>query len=244
MMKIAIVGGGISGLAAAYELQQAGAEFVLYERAPRFGGVICTDVPGDFIVEGGPDSFLTEKPAARELIVELGLESELLHSNDAQRKTYILLDGELVPIPDGLQFFVPTNLWALAMSDLFPFKAQLRIFREWFERPRSSESDESVAGFVTRHFGREMVDRLADPLLAGVYGGTADELSVNAVLPRMVEMERTKGSLIRAMLAARKKMSGASRPPLFTSLRGGLQTLVDGIVKRLPSPSLHARTTV
>src|SRR5438445_596034 len=143
-------------------------------------------------------------------------------------------------MPDGLMFMVPTRILPTGLSPLFSWKTKLRMGRELFHPPRAVDGDESVASFVERHYGAEMVDRLADPLLSGVYGGEAASLSVRAVLPRFAEMERSHGSLGRAMLAARKKMSPAKRPvpPLFTSLKDGMQHLAEAVVSHLSPASL------
>ena len=246
MRRVAIIGGGISGLAAAFELEEqrkAGVdlEYVLYESSPRLGGVLRTEQIDGCLVEAGPDSFVTEKPWAADLCRTLGLGDQLIGSNDADRKTYILTRGRLVEMPDGLMFMVPTKILPTGLSPLFSWKTKLRMTQELFHPPRAVDHDESVADFVERHYGREMVDRLADPLLSGVYGGESANLSVRAVLPRFAEMERTHGSLGRAMLAARKKVSKGPRkaaPPLFTSLKNGMQHLAEAVTARLTPDSL------
>jgi len=246
MKRVAIIGGGISGLSAAFELEQqrqAGAkiEYVLYEASPNLGGVLRTERVDGCLVEAGPDSFVTEKPWATDLCRALGLGDQLIGSNDADRKTYILTKGRLVEMPDGLMFLVPTKILPTGLSPLFSWKTKLRMAQELFHPPRAVNHDESVADFVTRHYGSEMVDRLADPLLSGVYGGEAANLSVRAVLPRFAEMERTHGSLGKAMLDARKKMAAAPHkapPPLFTSLKNGMQHLAESVVARLPASAL------
>jgi len=252
MTRIAIIGGGISGLAAAFELEEqrrAGAEvdYVLYESSARLGGVLRTEHVDGCLVEAGPDSFITEKPWATDLCRELGLGDQLIGSNDADRKTYILTNGRLVVMPDGLMFMVPTKILPTGLSPLFSWKTKLRMTQELFHPSRAADHDESVASFVERHYGSEMVDRLADPLLSGVYGGEAASLSVRAVLPRFAEMERTHGSLGRAMLAARKKISTGPRkpaPPLFTSLKNGMQHLAETVVSRLTPTALLTDTPV
>ncbi len=239
-------------MSAAFALEKhrlAGAplEYVLFESSPRLGGVLVTERVDGCLVEAGPDSFLTEKPWASDLCREVDLGDQLIGSYDADRKTYILVKGELVVIPDGLMFMVPTKIASTVLSPLFSARAKLRMAREWFHPPRKADADETVASFVERHYGHEMVDRLADPLLSGVYGGEASELSVRAVLPRFAEMEARHGSLGRAMLAARKQMAFASKAParpLFTSLKDGMQQLVDAIVSRLPASALHAGSPV
>ena len=252
MTRIAIIGGGISGLAAAFDLEQRrqtahDVEYALYESSSRLGGVLRTEYIDGCVVEAGPDSFITEKPWAADLCGSVGLGDQLIGSNDADRKTYILTRGRLVEMPDGLMFMVPTKILPTGLSPLFSWKTKLRMAQELFHAPRAVDHDESVADFVERHYGREMVDRLADPLLSGVYGGESASLSVRAVLQRFAEMERTHGSLGRAMLAARRKMSSGPRkpaPPLFTSLRNGMQSLAEAIVSRLNPASLLTTTPV
>jgi oxygen-dependent protoporphyrinogen oxidase len=251
MKRIAIIGGGISGLSAAYALEEkrrAGVqvEYVLYEASARFGGVLVTERVEGCILEAGPDSFLTEKPWATDLCAKLGLADQLIGSNDADRKTYILVRGKLVEMPDGLMFMVPTKLTPTIFSPLFSAQTKLRMAQEWFHPPHKANGDETVAAFVERHYGPEMVDRLADPLLSGVYGGEASQLSVRAVLPRFAEMEAKYGSLGRAMLAARSaaRHAKASPRPLFTSLQNGMQQMVDAVVAALDADALHTGAIV
>lgn len=238
MKRIAIVGGGVSGLAAAYALEKqrkkgADLDYILFEASARFGGVIHTERVNDFLIETGPDSFLTEKPWAADLCRELGLGDQLISSNDSERKTYILLNGRLVPLPDGLIFMVPTDLSAAFFSPLFSWPTKLRMVREWFYRPSPDAPESTVAELVERHYGHEMVERVADPLLAGVYGGSADELSAPAVLPRFAEIEARQGSLGRAMVATRKLQTVPARA-IFTSLKGGMQTMTDALLAQIP----------
>ncbi len=262
-MRTAIIGGGIAGLAAAYELEQARAadttvRYTLFEARERLGGAIATEIVQDTVLERGPDSFISEKPAAAALCRELGLGADLIPSNDADRKTYILVGNELVPLPDGLMFLVPTKLVPTALSPLFSFPTKARMALELLIPPRRKrQADESVASLVTRHFGAEAVDRLADPLLSGIYGGDAAQLSAKTVLPRLVEMETQYGSLTRGMLAAHRKMrakaaanghapgAGASAErPIFTTLRGGMQQMVDAIRARLDWAAVRLSTPV
>ena len=221
MKRIAIIGGGISGLSAAFRLekrkkQSEPLEYVLFESAPRFGGVIQTEEVVGCVVEAW----------AADLCRELGLGDQLVGSNDSERKTYILVKDRLLPLPDGLMFMVPTKLLSTFSSPLFSWTTKLRMVREWFYRPAESSSDLSVAEFVEHHYGREMVDRVADPLLAGVYGGSADTLSVQSVLPRFLDMQARYGSLGKAMVSARRNQPDSPRP-LFTSLRGGMQQMIE-----------------
>jgi oxygen-dependent protoporphyrinogen oxidase len=262
-MRTAIIGGGIAGLAAAYELEQArvaGAEveYTLFEARERLGGSLSTEMVAGVVLERGPDSFISEKPAAAALCRELGLGDDLTPSNDTARKTYIVVRNRLVPLPDGLMFLVPTKLIPTALTRLFSLPTKMRMGLELLLPPRPSGlPDETVAALVARHFGQEAVERLADPLLSGIYGGDATQLSARAVLPRMVEMEEQYGSLTRGMLAAHRKMkamvkakapaAGAAKPApraIFTTLRGGLQQMIDALEERLHPAWVRRSTTV
>ena len=248
MKRIAIIGGGISGLSAAFYLERlrdegVSLDYLLYESSNRFGGSMFSEHVDGCVVEAGPDSFLTEKPWAQTLARDIGLEDQLIGSNDAQRKTYILVNEKLVVIPDGLMFMVPTKLLPAIFTPLFSWSTKLRMAAEWLHPPRRAKEDETVAALVKRHYGPEMVDRLADPLLSGVYGGEAASLSVRAVLPRFTDMEAKHGSLGRAMIAARKKIPSAIRKakplPLFTSMKNGMQQMVDGVLARVNRAALR-----
>lgn len=263
-MRTAILGGGIAGLAAAYELEKArvaGAdvEYTLFEARERLGGSLASEVVNGAVLEYGPDSFLTEKPAAAELCRELGLADQLTPSNDGARKTFIVVRNRLVPLPDGLMFLIPTKLIPTATTRLFSLRTKVRMGLELLHPPRPGVADESVAALVERHFGPEAVDRLADPLLSGIYGGDATQLSARTVLPKLVEMEAQFGSLTRGMLAAHRQMRArmaaaqkqgvpaggvVRRGPrgIFTTLRGGLQQLVDALEARL-QPNWIRRST-
>ncbi len=264
-MRIAIIGGGIAGLAAAYELEKlrhsaTPVDYELFEAGPRLGGVIASIVAdgaasGKTVLELGPDSFLTEKPAAIELCRELGLGDDLVRSNDAERKTFILVKKRLIALPDGLMFLVPTKLLPTALTGLFSWPTKIRMGLELLHPPRPHTGDESVAALVKRHYGQEAVDRLADPLLSGIYGGDSSQLSAQTVLPRLVEMEAKYGSLTRGMLAGMQAAAEAKHAavasgkvaeprPLFTTLRNGLQQLVDAVVARLEASRLHLQSPI
>jgi oxygen-dependent protoporphyrinogen oxidase len=264
-MRTAIIGGGIAGLAAAYELEKArkaGAqvEYTLFEARERLGGVLASEIVDGAVLERGPDSFLTEKPAAAELCREVGLGAELTPSNDAERKTYIVVRNRLVPLPDGLMFMVPTKLIPTALTRLFSLQTKIRMGLELLHPPRPSNHDESVAALVERHFGREAVERLADPLLSGIFGGDATQLSARTVLPRLVEMESEYGSLTRGMLAAHRKMRARAKAaavgngkkpggppaprPIFTAMRGGMSQLVAALTSRIDPASIRLSTPV
>jgi oxygen-dependent protoporphyrinogen oxidase len=234
--RIAIAGGGISGLATAYQLACDGREFTLFEGSGRLGGIVETVNRQGFVIECGPDSWVTEKPWARELATELGLEDQIIPSNDQWRRTYVLQGerpAQLVPIPDGMRMMVPSKWGPLLESPLFSWQARLAYLREPKRAAELKASapvdDESVADFVRRHFGEEVARTIAGPLLSAVFGGDIAQLSVRAVMPSFVHMEAEEGSLIQAL----QHRAQESHQSIFTTLAGGLQTLVDRLVVRL-----------
>lgn len=252
--RVAIVGGGISGLTAAYMLAQARERGVpvsefLIEAEDRLGGVVRTDRLEGFVLEGGPDSFISEKPEAAELCRELGLGDSLIGSNDDERHTYIVHKGSLVPLPEGLMLLTPTRIRPFLKSPLVPLSTKLMIATEWFVTPtKSRDYDESIATFVRRHFGKAMLENIVDPLLAGVYGGEAKSLSVQSVLPRFREMENQYGSLIRGAKSAAKELKKGIRVnaygeksanSLFVTLKNGLGDLTRALESRLDAPRIH-----
>jgi oxygen-dependent protoporphyrinogen oxidase len=221
---VVIIGGGISGLSAAYDLARAGIPHTLFEKSSRLGGVIETRTQDGCVLERGPDSFITSKPEVITLMKELGLEGEIIGSNDFQRTTYILKHGRLVPLPEGVMMIVPTKVMPMVRSSLLSWGTKARMAFELLRRPKRYP-DRSVADFVVDHFGKETLDYLAEPLLSGVYGGDPRDLSVNSVLPRFVEMEATKGSLGRAVMSAKRPPSSGGS--LFKTLASGLGLLIE-----------------
>jgi protoporphyrinogen/coproporphyrinogen III oxidase len=230
--KVIIVGGGISGLSAAYDLHRADVPTTIIEKQPRVGGVIETRVADGCTLECGPDSFITQKPEALALIKELGLGDDVIGSNDRERRTYIWKHGRLVQLPEGVMMIVPSRVMPMVKSPLLGWGTKIRMGLEYFRKPGGSPTDgqdRSVADFVTDHFGRETLDYLAEPLLSGVYGGDPARLSIASVLPRFVQMEAKYGSLVRGVLASKKeaaKRGPAGSAPLFQTLKSGLGTLV------------------
>ena len=238
--RAVVVGGGIAGLTAAYRLRHGspGLAVTLVEAAPRLGGKILTEHPDGLVIEAGPDSFLSAKPAATRLCEELGLGGELVGTTESGGGTYILRDGRLEPLPEGISGLVPTRARPLLHSGLLSTRAKLRMGLEAFIPARRDQGDESVAAFVRRRFGVEAYERMAQPLLSGIYAGDAEQLSLLATFPRLRESERTHGSLIRGMLAQRRAApqpaSGdAPRRSAFLSLAGGLGELTDTLARAL-----------
>ena len=240
-VDIAIVGAGISGLAAAYELQRRGLRVRVLEAGTRAGGVISTERFNGWVVDGGPDSLLVQKPAAVALCRELGIADRLV-STLTPRTAYILRDDRLHPIAEGSFLGFPIKAGALARSSVFTAAGKLRMACELVIPRREGDEDESIGAFVRRRFGEEAVDYLAEPLLAGIHAGDVDRLSIRALFPRLVEAERSSGSIIRAFRALRMKPSSQGA---FVSLPGGVGELVDALVAALePSTvTVSARVT-
>jgi oxygen-dependent protoporphyrinogen oxidase len=242
-----IVGAGISGLSAAYYLARGGSQSTILESRSRTGGVIQTDRVDGCIVEAGPDSFLSVKPAALDLIRDLGLSDQVIGSNDHLRVTFIRRHGRLVPMPDGLMMMVPTKIMPLVTTHLVGWLTKLRMGMELLRSPKAKTEDRSVSDFIVEHYGQEVVDYLAEPLLSGIYGGDPAALSVGSVLPRFVDLANRYGSLTRGVLAERAAAArlriGSNPPPLFTTLKGGLGQMVDatGAAIRGKSQMLQTR---
>ena len=230
MADIVIVGGGIAGLSAAWELQKRGIASRVLEAGSRPGGVILTERFDGWTIDGGPDSVLVQKPAAVALCRELGI-GDRLHPTLPPRTAYVLRDGRLHPLIEGSAFGFPVRVAPLATSTLFSWRGKLRMALEAIVPRRTSSEDESIASFVRRRFGEEAVQYLADPLLAGIHAGDADRLSIRALFPRLLEAERTRGSIIRAFRALHVKPSPHGA---FVSLPGGTAELVETLAAALP----------
>src|SRR5207248_1311655 len=200
-----------TGLAAAHRLLELARErsleieVVVLEAGDRAGGVIATERRDGFLLEGGPESFITDKPWGVALCERLGIADQLIGTNDSHRRSFIAWRGRLLPIPEGFQVLAPSRLRSTAGSPLFSWRGKLRMGLEPLIPRRPGEDDESLGDFVVRRLGREALERLAQPLISGIYGADARELSVLATLPRFRAMERQYGSLIRALRAARKR---------------------------------------
>jgi protoporphyrinogen/coproporphyrinogen III oxidase len=235
---VVIVGGGISGLSTAFYLSRRDVPATVLEQRPRLGGVIRTEHVEGCTLEAGPDSFLSAKPAALELIRELGLADQVIGSNDFSRKTYVWKRGRLLPLPEGLMMVVPTKVGPLLSTPLLSWRTKARMGLELLHPPKTRNGDQSVAEFVQEHYGKEAVDYLAEPLLSGIYGGNPRELSVTAVLPRFVTLAQRYGSLTRGVLAERAKTAASNHPPaapLFRTLKNGLEQMIDALLSAIQS---------
>ena len=242
MQKVIIIGGGIAGLAAAVHLKSGAKaygktlEVLLLEKNNRIGGKILTEKHDNYLIEGGPDSFLPEKVWSVNLARHLGLEREMLPSNDQFKGTFIYSRGRLHSLPEGVMLMVPTSFWPMAKSHLITWPGKIRMGMELFVPKRKSRDDESLASFVTRRLGRECLEKIAEPLVAGIHTSNPDNMSVLATFPRFVQMEQKSGSLIHGMISAMKSRphatlsgppskAGSPRMTYFMSFMNGMQTL-------------------
>lgn len=241
MKHVVIVGGGIAGLATAYYLQKKRDEtgypvdYTLIESDPRLGGKIVTRTIDDFVIEGGPDSVVTTKPWGVKLFKELGLEDQLIPTNDYKRAIFVLNKGKLVNFPGGFRLTIPTEFVPFALSPLISPWGKLRMAMDLFIPPRRETGDESLASFIRRRLGNEALDKIAGPMMGGIYVADPERLSLKSTFPQFLAMEQQHGSLIKAMQQAKKNRpaNGAKPPPMFISLKGGLNDLVTALVKQL-----------
>jgi oxygen-dependent protoporphyrinogen oxidase len=235
--RIVVVGGGISGLAAAHRLIELGqTDVTLIESSPRLGGTIQTEYRDGFLIERGPDSFISEKPEALALAKRLGIESRLIQTNEKYRRSFIVRGGRLRAVPEGFQLLAPSRMWPFLTSDIFSVAGKIRMAADLF-MPRKSTNgtqDESLASFVRRRLGQEALERMAQPMVGGIYTADPETLSLRATLPRFLDMEKKHRSLILAMLRqshVQKSGTSGARYSLFLSFDRGVQVLVDALTR-------------
>jgi oxygen-dependent protoporphyrinogen oxidase len=240
--RIIIVGGGITGLSAAFRLWELSSEqdrqldVTLIEARDRLGGVIHTVKQDGFLIDSGPDNFVTAKPWAMALARRLGLESELLTTNEAYRRALVVRRGKLVPIPEGFLLMAPTRFMPMITTPLFSLPGKIRMAMDMFLPARKTNHDESLASFVTRRFGREALDRVVQPLISGIYTARPERLSLRATMPRFLDLETRYGSVIKGMRCEGKKhkaTGSGARYGMFVTFRAGLQTLIHALRDRL-----------
>ncbi|MGE5218779.1 MAG: protoporphyrinogen oxidase, partial [Chloroflexota bacterium] len=254
--RIVVIGGGSAGLAAAHRVAELNnehsldVEVLLLEASSRLGGSIATEHLGDFLVEAGPDSFITEKPAALRLCERIGLVSRLVSTQSAYQKIYVVHRGKLEPLPDGFFLLAPTQLRPFMQTPLFSWAGKLRMAGDLLIPRRNIDGDESLASFVRRRFGAEALERVAQPLVGGIYASDPEELSLAATMPRFKEMEQRHRSVIWAMWLeqrrrARNREAGSgARWSLFVTLKGGMQELIDVLAGRLPTGNVRCDARV
>lgn len=256
--KIVIIGGGISGLAAAHRLLEHAAksdkpfDILLLEASPRLGGTIRTIRREGFMLEAGPDSFISEKPEALELSKRIGLEKHLIETNETNRRSFIVRDSKLRPVPEGFQLLAPTRFWPFVTTDIFSWMGKARMALDLLLPRRAGangSNDESLAQFVRRRLGREALERMAQPMVGGIYTADPERLSLRATMPRFLEMERANRSLLFGMWKRRRKVSAQERAgtsgarySLFLSFDGGMEMLSERLTELLPEKSVRLNT--
>jgi oxygen-dependent protoporphyrinogen oxidase len=248
--RVVVIGGGITGLACANRLLELAKEsgvrlqVSLFEAGPRPGGIFESEKRDGFLLEKGPDSFISEKPAALALAKRLGLENEIIGTRAAHRRSFVARRGGLIPLPEGFYLIAPTRVRAFIHSPLLSFSGKARVLSEVMIPARRGAADESVAAFVRRRFGQEALERIGQPMLAGIYTGDPEQLSLSATMPRFRELETRYGSVIRGLIAEAKKkkedLGGVSGPRygLFLSFKNGIETLTRELARRLPPGSV------
>ncbi len=254
-MRLVVVGGGVSGLAAAHRAMElarergTALELTVLEAGDRLGGTIQTERREGFLVECGPDSFLSEKPWALALCRRLGLESRLIGTDDRFRRTFVVFGGRLHPLPDGFQLLAPTRFRPFVTSSLFSWPGKLRMACD-LVLPRGSDPDESLGAFVRRRLGREALERVAQPLVAGIYTADPDDLSLQATMPRFLEVERRDRSLILGLWRAARRAPGqhagtsGARWSLFVTMADGMEELIRVLATRLPAGAVRLKERV
>ena len=253
MKRVVIIGGGISGLAAAYRLKQTASDvsITLLESDNRLGGKIVTDRVDGFVIEGGPDTFLSYKPRGLGLCRELGLEDRLHGTHEKIRRTFVMRHGKLYDLPEGLTGLIPSRFGPMIKTNLISPLGKLRMGLDFFIPAKSLNGDESLAQFVTRRLGRELYDRMIEPLMRGIYAGDGAQLSLAATFPQLRQTEIDHGSLVKGMLAAKKNTvaSNSSKPgakkwAAFLTPTTGLAEIVEALQARLTDIDLRLSTRV
>jgi len=249
--RVAIIGGGISGLAAAHHLRELApaVDVVLLESGPRLGGVLHTTHQGGYLMEAAADNFLTAPPDALDLCRRLGLENQLIEPNLSHRQALVVHRGRLQPIPAGFLVMAPSQIRPLLSSPILSWRGKLRAAVEYFLPRKKGGEDESLQSFVCRRFGMELFERLAQPLVGGIYTADPQRLSIEATMPRFRQMEREHGSLLRALLHQRRtppdEQSGSgARYAQFATLRNGMSNLVGALASQLPEEAVRLDTPV
>ena len=243
--RIVIVGGGISGLAAAHRLSElCGAEITLLEASERLGGTIETRHRDGFLLERGPDSFISEKPQAVALAKRLGIESRLVQTNEQFRRSFIARNGRLRPVPEGFQLLAPSRVMPFLTTDIFSVAGKIRMAADLLLPRQKGNDDESLASFVRRRLGQEALERMAQPMVGGIYTADPETLSLRATLPRFLDMERAHRSLILAMMRqGQTRGTSGARYSLFLSFDDGMEVLVDALRRVIPNVRLNTRVT-
>lgn len=254
---VAIIGGGIAGLAAAYQLQvhaeQKGEalQFFLLEKETRVGGNISTEIKDGFVIDGGPDCFISEKPATLQLCHELGIQDRLMKTNESVRRTFILWKGKLHELPEGFMLLVPTNVSSFLRNSLISPLGKVRMAMDLFLPAKKAEEEESLAGFVRRRLGKEVLERIAEPLVAGIHAGDPETMSLISSFPRFIELENRYRSIILGMMKRRRhflqeinKKKGGAQYTMFMTLKAGLSEITEALKARLVPQTIQTGNAV
>jgi protoporphyrinogen/coproporphyrinogen III oxidase len=252
---IVVIGGGITGLTAAYKLSKAGGgtiDVTLLEAGERIGGSIATTQRDGFLLEQGPDAFISIKPRALALARELGIEDQVIGTNPQYRRSFVVRGNKLHAVPEGFYLLAPSSLWPMVRTSIFSWPAKLRMGLDLILPKNTSSEDESLAGFVTRRLGREALHRMAQPMIGGIYAADPEKLSLKATMPQFIEMEQKYGSIIRALIQRKKleqqrQQGGGTSGPrygLFVTFRDGMKTLTDKLVDEIPDGAIRRQSPV
>jgi oxygen-dependent protoporphyrinogen oxidase len=266
---VIVIGAGISGLVAAHSLltrsdgqhggkadsSQAGAQaslpaaegsrrLTILEGSDRIGGVIATSTESGYVVEHGPDSFLTTKPWAIDLCEKLGLSDQIIGTNSKNRRAFVAYNDRLEPLPAGFMLIAPSQLWSFLDSPVLSMDGKLRAVWEMFSGPDSGPTDESLKSFIVRRFGLELYERIAQPMVAGIYTGDPSQLSARATMPQFIELQRKYGSVIRGLMLNEKRTEGGARYGAFATLRGGMADLTTRLTEKIGLERIRLKTRV
>ena len=246
-----VIGGGIAGLTTCYRLVTESAkrgiplDVKLLEAGDRVGGAIHTSKQDGFVIEHGPDVFISTKPWAKALSEELGIADQFLSTNSKERRSFVLRKGKLYPVPDGFYLMAPASLMPFVKTPIFSWGGKLRMGLDWVIPRRRNDDDESLEGFITRRLGKEAFTRIAQPMIGGIYTADGKDLSLKATMPQFLDMEKKHGSIIKALVERKKESQGGAsgtsgpRYSMFLSFKDGMQTLTDTLADRLPDDCIQ-----
>ena len=255
-MKVVVVGGGIAGLSAVHRLLESdstGPEVTLLEGTDRFGGTIRTIEREGCLIELGPDSFLSSKPWLTNLAERLGVADRIIPTAGTHRRSHVVYRGKLHPLPEGFLMMAPTRFWPMVTTSLFSWPGKARCALDLFLPRGDPSSEESLGSFVRRRFGDEVLERVVQPLIGGIYAGDPDTLSLQATIPRFLEMETRHRSVIKAMIAQRRatakgrkrsSVDSGARYGELVSFDRGMESIVQALVSSIPPDARHTRSNV
>lgn len=249
-LRVVIIGAGITGLTVAYRLHQLAKknelplEIKLLEASKKVGGILCTEYQDGFLLEQGPDAFVTTKPWALQLCRDLGLADQLIRPNLDNPRSFIVRNGRLCPIPEGFYLMAPSSLWPFLINPIFSWRGKLRMAMDLFLPAKETDTDESLQNFVVRRLGREAFERMAQPMIGGIYSADPQKLSLKATMPHFLELEQKYGSIIRALMETMSEKASGARYGIFRTFDRGIQTLVNQLLSELPTGLIQTQSAV